>query len=106
MLTNLVTNAAQYGTRGKPILVEIAGEPERVLISVRNEGPTIPADALPTLFSSLVQLPKHDGDVRPRSSPGLGLFIAKPIAVVHGGDIEVRSDDATGTVFTVIVPRA
>lgn len=105
LLTNLANNAAQYGAPGKPIIVEITGETERVLISVRNEGPTIPEDALPKLFSSLVQLPRHDGDVRPRSSLGLGLFIAKQIAVAHGGDIHVRSDEATGTVYTAIVPR-
>lgn len=105
LLTNLANNAAQYGTPGKPVLVRIAGEAERVLIGVRNEGPTIPEEALPTLFTSLVQLPKHDGDLRPRSSLGLGLFIAKQIAVAHGGDIEVQSDAASGTVFTAIVPR-
>jgi signal transduction histidine kinase len=52
-----------------------------------------------------VQLPEKEGDDRPRSSLGLGLFIAKQIAVAHGGDIVVRSDDVNGTVFNVEVPR-
>ena len=105
LLTNLANNAAQYGTPGKPVVVEIVGEAERVVISVRNEGPEIPADLLPTLFSSLVQLPQQEGDSRPRSSLGLGLYIAKQIAVAHGGDIHVRSDAVEGTVFTAEVPR-
>ena len=105
LLTNLANNAAQYGTPGKPIRVDIVGEKDRILLSVRNEGPAIPKKALKTVFSSLVQLPEQAGDRRARSSLGLGLFIAKEIALAHGGDIDVVSDDVTGTVFTVEVPR-
>ena len=105
LLTNLASNAAQYGAPGKPIEINIVGEPERVLISVRNQGAAIPKDALPKLFDSLVQLPGKEGDVRPRSSLGLGLFIAKQIAVAHGGSIRVHSDESSGTVFTAEIPR-
>jgi signal transduction histidine kinase len=105
LLTNLANNAAQYGAPGKPIQVEIVGEKDRILLKVRNDGPTIPQEALPTLFDSLVQLPECEGQSRPRSSLGLGLFIAKQIAVAHGGSIEASSDDVMGTVFTVELPR-
>lgn len=105
LLTNLAINAAQYGLPGKPIDVHIVGEEDRVLLTVRNQGAAIPAQALPKLFSSLVQLPEKEGDARPRSSLGLGLYIAKQIAVAHGGDIVVRSNDVDGTVFNVDVPR-
>ena len=105
LLTNLAINAAQYGAKEKPIVIDLVGEPDRVLLKVSNEGRAIPKDALPTLFTSLVQLPKHKDNGRPRSSLGLGLYIARQIAVAHGGDIEVASDDASGTVFTVEVPR-
>jgi signal transduction histidine kinase len=105
LLTNLANNAAQYGAPGKPIGVEITGETDQVLIRVRNEGPVIPEATLPRLFNALVQLPTQQGGTRHRSSLGLGLFIAKQIAVAHGGDIHVSSGVATGTVFTVNVPR-
>jgi signal transduction histidine kinase len=106
VLTNLANNAAQYGTPGQPILVEIIGGPERVLFKVQNAAPVIPAKALGTLFTSLVQLPEHAGHARPRSSLGLGLYIAKQIAVAHGGDITVSSCDAAGTQFIVDIPRS
>ena len=105
LLTNLATNAAQYGAPGKAITIDIVGEKDRVLLKVQNQGAAIPKNALPDLFTSLVQLPEQNGIARPRSSLGLGLFIAKQIAVAHGGDIDVVSDDITGTVFTVSVPR-
>lgn len=105
VVTNLANNAAQYGTRGKPIRVDIVGEQDRVLFKVKNEAPAMSEKALETLFTSLVQLPERSGDTRPRSSLGLGLFIAKQIAVAHGGDITVTSDEVAGTEFVVEIPR-
>jgi signal transduction histidine kinase len=105
LLTNLAINAAQYGTPNTPVNVHIVGETERVLLKVQNQGPTIPEDALPNLFTSLVQLPQNDAPSRPRSSLGLGLYIAKQIATAHGGDISVQSEDLIGTTLTVEIPR-
>jgi signal transduction histidine kinase len=105
LLTNLANNAAQYGEAGKPILVDLAGEHDRVSIIVRNQGAAIPPELIPKLFNSLVQLPEQEGHNRPRGSLGLGLYIAKQIAVAHGGDIEVVSDASAGTVFTATIPR-
>jgi signal transduction histidine kinase len=106
VVTNLANNAAQYGTPGKTISIKVTGEAERVLIQVKNEGPAIPKEALPKLFTSLVQLSEHEGDARPRGSLGLGLFIAKQITVAHGGSIHVESDDVNGTMFTAEIPRS
>lgn len=105
LLTNLANNAAQYGAAGKPITIEIEGQETRILLTVGNQGTVIPEELLPTLFDSLVQLPEKKGDSRPASSLGLGLFIAKKIAVAHGGEIGVVSNDVVGTVFTVEIPR-
>ena len=57
LLTNLAINAAHYGAPGEPIHVHIAGEADRVKISVQNQGVRIPEEAMPDLFCSLVQLP-------------------------------------------------
>lgn len=105
MLTNLVTNAAQYGASHTAINVRIVGHPDHVLLSVQNHGPTIPENVLPTLFTSLVQASDNEVQPRPRSNLGLGLYIAKQIATAHGGDISASSDDANGTVFSVQIPR-
>lgn len=104
LLTNLASNAAQHGSPGAPVRVDIAGGDDFVRLTVHNQGAAIPADLLPTLFTSLVQLPQQENSVARRDSLGLGLFIAKQIAVAHGGDIDAASD-STGTTFTVEVPR-
>lgn len=105
LVTNLANNAAQYGTPGKPIIIVVGCEERHAFIKVRNEGATIPMKALPNLFSPLVQLPEQPGNERPRSSLGLGLFIAKQIAIAHGGSIDVTSDEVAGTEFTVRLPQ-
>ncbi|CAN7505785.1 ATP-binding protein [Polaromonas sp. LjRoot131] len=107
VIVNLLTNAAQYRARGTGITLDVEGGQDEVAIAVTNRGPAIPADALKTIFSAMVQLPV-DGEQpgRPRTSLGLGLFIARETALAHGGAIEVSSNDADGTTFTVRIPRA
>jgi signal transduction histidine kinase len=41
----------------------------------------------------------------PTGSLGLGLYIAERIVSAHHGSIEVESSDASGTRFTVLLPR-
>ena len=107
LFTNLMVNAAQYGTRGSPVLVEARASADSVTVSVTNDGPVIPAVALETIFAPLIQLPGADeAEARPRTSLGLGLYIAREIAIAHGGSIEVASSAAEGTTFKVCLPRA
>lgn len=83
---NLLANAAQYRTRGTSVVLDLKGDQAEVVISVTNSGQVIPADALKNIFSAMVQLPV-DGEQagRPRTSLGLGLFIARETAIAHGG---------------------
>lgn len=106
VFVNLLTNAAQYHAKGTDIVLKVTGEREHVTISVTNFGPAIPPESLDSIFSALVQLPV-DGEQpgRPRTSLGLGLFIARETTLAHGGTIEVSSTEVGGTTFTVRIPR-
>lgn len=105
LFTNLLVNAAQYGDKERPIVITAADTGLAITVSVRNFGPAIPEHALPSMFKPLIQLPEGDNDERPRTSLGLGLFVAREIAEGHGGSIHVTSDSAAGTCFTVSLPR-
>jgi signal transduction histidine kinase len=105
LLTNLLINAAQYGTDTLPVRLRAHGTADTVTLAVANDGPVIPAASLESIFSPLVQLPGVDAEARPRTSLGLGLFVAREIALAHGGGIRAASDETEGTVFTVILPR-
>ena len=104
LMTNLLINAAQYGGRAAPVLLRGRAEDDAVVIEVTNQGNTIPAASLQSIFRPLIQLPA-EGDERPSTSLGLGLFIAREIAVAHGGTIVVSSSETQGTTFTVRLPH-
>jgi PAS domain S-box-containing protein len=100
-ISNIASNAVQHGTPGSPVAVRLTGDDLRVVIEVQNHG-VIPEDVLPRIFepfrSGRPQARQGDGGL------GLGLFIARAIAVVHGGELEVRSAEGQ-TVFRLVLPR-
>jgi hypothetical protein len=104
MLINLITNAIIHGAPDQPVAVLISAAGDAFEIAVHNEGEPIAPEQLPTLFQPLLR----SGSVQQRrpgsSGMGLGLYIAREIAVAHGGTIEVMSDADTGTTFTVRLP--
>jgi signal transduction histidine kinase len=105
LFANLLFNAAQYGDRDRPVVIGVHGEANGINVQVINHGQPIPAASLIAIFKPLVQLPEDGAqDERPRTSLGLGLFVAREIAEAHGGSIEVQSDAERGTVFTVQLP--
>ncbi|MDB5930836.1 MAG: two-component sensor histidine kinase [Polaromonas sp.] len=106
LFTNLLVNAAQYGAKDSPVLIDASGQADGITVRVTNYGAVIPQASLQSIFKPLVQLPSEmEQDTRPRTSLGLGLFVAREITLVHGGSIDVRSNAAEGTTFTVELPR-
>jgi signal transduction histidine kinase len=106
VLSNLLENAVHHGRGAGPVELTADGKGSHVRLAVRNGGAPIPPDAVPTIFDPLVRVPPPDAQKRRRrGSIGLGLYIAREVAVAHGGDIEVTSSEAAGTVFTVRLPR-
>lgn len=106
VFSNLLNNAAQYRTKDQPVMIVARGEPDAVIVQVKNRGPVIPPESLQTIFDPLVQLAGNkEQQVRPSTSLGLGLFIASEITKAHGGTINVESNERSGTVFTVRLPR-
>ena len=106
-LSNLLANAVQHGASRAPITLSAQGTVDEVVLQVSNAGEPIPADALLVIFEPLVRAPSSVVQLQERSktSLGLGLFIVREIVLGHGGTIEVSSNAASGTVFTVRLPR-
>ena len=101
VLCNLVRNAVKHGTRNGPIRVRITGGVDRVNFEVLNEGALKPGLATESLFEPLCR----GSDDPCGESLGLGLYIAREIALAHGGQITVHTQPAA-TVFVVSIPRA
>jgi signal transduction histidine kinase len=103
VVTNLVTNALKYSPESTPVRIVTRGEEGRVSLSVCNQGAPIPSEKLSSIFEPL-QRATDEVDKTGRSV-GLGLYIVKHIVDAHGGAIDVTSNEAEGTTFTVRLPR-
>ena len=100
VLMNLLTNAAQaIGDRGGTIRVSAQCRDARVLLTVSDDGPGIPADVVPRIFDPFFTT-KDVGE-----GSGLGLSIVHGIIERHGGQIDVDSKPGQGTTFTISFPR-
>ncbi|HVB17012.1 MAG TPA: HAMP domain-containing sensor histidine kinase, partial [Stellaceae bacterium] len=105
VLSNLLGNAIQHGVANSPVTITAERDKFGVVLSVHNEGPSIPVKIIPKLFDCLFQGTSGQRAADDNStSLGLGLYIAKEIIVVHGGTIEVQSSDNDGTTFVVRLP--
>lgn len=107
LFSNLLNNAAQYRDDTRAVTITARGDADVITVQVCNHGSVIPAPSLQAIFDPLVQLSVEQGlqEGAPSSSLGLGLFIAREIATAHGGSITAASNERTGTVFTVKLPR-
>jgi len=73
-----------------------------VEITIADTGPGIHPEHLPHLFERFYRVDKSRS--RASGGNGLGLAIAREIALAHGGDITVDSAPGQGTAFTVRLP--
>jgi signal transduction histidine kinase len=105
-ISNLIGNAIQHSPESERVELRLTGEPSDVVVSIFNGGPPIPPGELTKIFDPLVRgsSAEHPKVNRP-GSIGLGLYIAREIVGSHGGTVTVTSTQASGTLFTVRLPR-
>ncbi len=105
VLGNLVDNAARATGGTGTVRVALGTDEGEVVLEVEDDGPGIPAEDRERVFDRLVRL-EDSRDVR-SGGAGLGLPIARGIAVAHGGTL-VHGDDGTlgGARFVLRLPRA
>jgi sigma-B regulation protein RsbU (phosphoserine phosphatase) len=101
LLGNLMSNALAYGDSSLPVVVSSAIMERSFSIAVKNSGPPIDPQAMPTLFDTMTR----SSDLNGHHSVGLGLFIVRAIAAAHGGEVGVVSSAEAGTTFTAEFPR-
>jgi two-component system phosphate regulon sensor histidine kinase PhoR len=105
VLFNLVDNAIKYGrNRGSVVVSACPFEDGQIQISVRDDGPGIPAESLERVFERFYRVDKARS--REQGGTGLGLSIVKHIVQSHGGKAWAKSQVGQGTTFYVTFPQA
>jgi signal transduction histidine kinase/CHASE3 domain sensor protein len=103
IVLNLLSNAIKFTDVGE-VVVSVRGTSSEVRVAVRDSGIGISPAAMKELFQDFHQLEAGDG--RRYDGTGVGLALSRRLARALGGDIEVRSRQGEGSVFTLVLPRA
>lgn len=102
VLANLVDNAVKYTPAGGTVSIDAEKRDGRVVISVRDTGPGIPAGEEDKIWRRL-----YRGDhSRSQRGLGLGLSVVKALVEAHGGWVSGANQPGGGAVFTVKLPAA
>jgi two-component system sensor histidine kinase KdpD len=106
-IANVVRNAVGHTPAESRIDIDAAAEADGIVLRVTDNGPGIPADAMPQLFDKFVRGPEPFTHSDGGQGTGLGLAIAKGILEAHGGRITAQSPvvDSHGARFTLMFPR-
>jgi PAS domain S-box-containing protein len=103
IVSNLLSNAVKYSPDGGTVNVRLTAGPREILLVVADEGVGIDPEDMPRLFSRFGRI------VTPATSAisgvGLGLYLARELARMHGGDVTAESEPGRGSTFTLKLPR-
>jgi len=102
IVTNLLDNAVKYSPDGGIVEVNLTCDAGTALITVKDHGVGIAGTDLSRLFSRFGRIVTADNSHIPGT--GLGLYFARELARMHGGDITVESEEGVGSTFTVSLP--
>ena len=103
ILTNLLSNAVKFTEEGR-ITVEVVRDHTHHLVRVRDTGLGIAPENHGRIFDAFWQV--EQSARRAAGGTGLGLSVAKDLATLLGGRLEVESGLGAGTTFTLALPAA
>lgn len=97
---NIVDNAIKYSDSGDTVSVEAYEDKRGVVISVSDTGIGISKEDLPKVKTKFFKS-NHT-----RRGSGIGLAVANEIISLHGGTLDINSEEGVGTTVVIILPVA
>jgi two-component system sensor histidine kinase CpxA len=101
---NLVRNALRYAGNAGPIVVSSTQDETHIHVTVADEGPGIPAEALPKIFDPFYRI--DEARTRESGGVGLGLAIVKTCVESLGGTVAAVNREPSGLAVTLTFQRA
>ncbi|MHA1599229.1 MAG: sensor histidine kinase, partial [Alphaproteobacteria bacterium] len=103
ILLNILSNAMKYTPSGGSIVFSLCWDNERgAILTVRDTGIGIAPHQIATAFEPFSRI--ESAYSRSHDGTGLGLPLAKVMAEMHGGTLDLSSEQGTGTIVTIILP--
>lgn len=102
ILDNLIENAIKYTPAGQ-VIIDINGEEDRVIISIKDSGLGIPAEDIPHLFQKFYRVSNMDR--QEIGGTGLGLYLVRRLTESIQGRVWVESVLGKGSTFFLELPR-
>jgi signal transduction histidine kinase len=93
ILFNLLANAIAFSPEGGHVAIGARRAGETIEFTVTDEGSGMPADFLKTAFDRFASQPRGEA----RGGVGLGLAIVRSFAELHGGTVEIESQEGKGS---------
>jgi two-component system sensor histidine kinase KdpD len=105
LLTKYIDNACKYSIFGTTITIRAVKVRAEIVFSVRSFGEVIPINDRERIFDRYYRSTNHAGARSNRAAgTGIGLSVAKRVALIHGGSVWVTSDETEGTTFFAAIP--
>jgi K+-sensing histidine kinase KdpD len=101
LLTQYIDNACKYSIFGTAITIRVIRSRAEVIFSVHSYGPVIPMADRERIFNRYFRSSTQSNRT---SGTGIGLSVAKRVAVIHGGYVWVTSEEVEGTTFFAAIP--
>lgn len=102
-ITNVLHNAVRYSPTRLAIHIEVGKENDSAYVAISDQGVGIPTDQQARLFEPFFRA--HADTAYDTGGLGLGLYIAKAIVQLHGGTIDVLSEEGRGSKFRLQLPK-
>jgi two-component system sensor histidine kinase KdpD len=101
LLTQYIDNACKYSIFGTTITIRVAHANAEAIFSVHSYGPVIPMADRERIFDRYYRSSTYANRT---PGTGIGLSVAKRVALIHGGYVWVTSDEVEGTTFFAAIP--
>ncbi|MDR3773096.1 MAG: ATP-binding protein [Terracidiphilus sp.] len=101
LLTQYIDNACKYSIFGTTITIRAVRARAEVIFSVHSVGPVIPMADRERIFDRYFRSSTFSNRA---PGTGIGLSVAKRVALLHGGYVWVASDEVDGTTFFAAIP--
>jgi signal transduction histidine kinase len=99
IVTNLVDNALKYSGSEKNIQIDLSQQDKKIIFEVRDKGVGISKADKEKVFSRFYRAGNEE--TRRSKGTGLGLYIVKKLVEAQKGDVQLKDNEGSGTIFII-----